>query len=130
MPALFSTHDITNQPPPFEGRNLFADDAPLRAAVDRYAPDAASTLDLFGAVCGSHEAFERGRLANEHTPRLKTHDAQGRRLDIVEFHPAYHACLATSFAAGLHCSTWEHLAVPGAGPRPGAQVARAAGFYM
>jgi len=130
MPALFSTHEVTNQSPPFEGRNLFADDAPLQAAVARHAPDAAATLHDLGAQFGSREAFERGRLANEYTPRLKTHDRQGRRLDVVEFHPAYHECLATSFAAGLHCSTWEHLATPGASPPSGAQVARAAGFYM
>ena len=130
MSAPFPTHDVTNQPPPFEGRNLFADDATLREAVGRHAPDDAAALTQLGATFGSPEAFERGRLANEHPPRLKTHDRQGRRLDIVEFHPAYHECLAASFAAGLHCSTWDHLAVPGAEPRPGAQVARAAGFYM
>ncbi len=130
MSALFSTHEVTNQPPPFEGRNLFADDAPLRAAVARYAPDATGALQALGSTLGSQEAFERGRLANEHPPRLKTYDRQGRRLDIVEFHPAYHQCLATSFAAGLHCSTWDHLMTPGAVPRRGAQAARAAGFYM
>jgi len=130
MPALFSTHEVTNQSPPFEGRNLFADDAPLQSAVARHAPDAAAALHDLGAAFGSREAFDRGRLANEYPPRLKTHDRQGRRLDIVEYHPAYHECLAQSFAAGLHCSTWEHLATPGANPRPGAQVARAAGFYM
>ncbi len=130
MPAQFSTHEIFNQSPPFEGRNLFTDDAPLRMVVAHYAPDAAASLSALGSTFGSKEAFERGRLANEHTPRLRTHDRQGRRLDIVEFHPAYHECLTTSFTAGLHCSTWEHLAVPGSAPRPGAQVARAAGFYM
>ena len=130
MPALFSTHEVTNQSPPFEDRNLFADDAPLQAAVSRYAPDAVAALHDLGVSFGSREAFERGRLANEHPPRLKTHDRQGRRRDIVEFHPAYHECLATSFAAGLHCSTWDHLATPDAAPRPGAQVTRAAGFYM
>ncbi|ODT21172.1 MAG: DNA alkylation response protein [Hyphomicrobium sp. SCN 65-11] len=130
MSQLFSTHEVTNQPPPFEGRNLFADDAPLRSAIARYAPQAADALHALGTTFGSQEAFERGRLANEHPPRLKTHDRQGRRLDIVEFHPAYHQCMATSFAAGLHCSTWEHLATPGAAPPPGAQAARAAGFYM
>jgi len=130
MPAIFATHEITNQPPPFEGRNLFADDAALRAAVSRHAPDAIDGLEALGAAFGSREAFERGRLANEHPPRLRTHDRQGRRLDIVEFHPAYHACLAQSLAAGLHCSTWEHLATSGMPARAGAQVARAAGFYM
>jgi putative acyl-CoA dehydrogenase len=130
MAPRFATHDVTNQSPPFEGRNLFADDAALRDAVGRYAPDAAEALTNLGSTFGSREAFERGHLANEHPPRLRTHDRQGRRLDVVEFHPAYHECLAASFAAGLHCRTWEHLAIPGAAPRPGAHVARAAGFYM
>ncbi len=88
MPALFSTHEVTNQSPPFEGRNLFADDAALQAVVARHAPDAAVALHDLGAIFGSREAFERGRLANEYPPRLKTHDRQGRRLNIVEFHPA------------------------------------------
>jgi len=130
MSQQITTHEVSNQSPPFEGRNLFTDDAALRAAVARYAPDAAAGLVDLGAAFGSREAFELGRLANEHPPRLRTHDRQGRRLDVVEFHPAYHECLTASFAAVLHCSTWEHLARPGASPRPGAQVARAAGFYM
>ncbi len=130
MPARFSTHEVTNQPPPFEGRNLFADDAALRDAVLRHSPHATGKLTALGATFGSREAFDRGRLANEHPPRLKIHDRQGRRLDQVEFHPAYHACMEASFSAGLHCSTWDHLATPGAKPAPGAQVSRAAGFYM
>lgn len=130
MPAPFGTHDVTNQSPPFEPRNLYADDAALRDAVLRHAPAAAARLSALGTSFGSREAFERGRLANEHPPRLRTHDQHGYRLDRVEFHPAYHACLSESFAAGLHCSTWDHLATPGAMPVPGAQVVRAAGFYM
>src|SRR5690606_17273273 len=85
-------------------------------------------LAEFGAVCGSAEALERGRLANEYPPRLKTHDPKGRRLDVVEFHPAYHACMARSMAEGLHCSSWEEDQT-GSAPAA-ANVARAGAFYM
>ncbi|MGB3720905.1 MAG: isovaleryl-CoA dehydrogenase [Proteobacteria bacterium] len=119
--------EAPNQSPPFVDVNLFATDTALREAVVREgAGHAVRQLEEFGALCGSAEAFEQGRLANEYPPRLRTHDAQGRRIDFVEFHPAYHACMAQSMGAGLHCGSWERsgnsaLAV---------NVARAAAFYM
>jgi len=91
---------------------------------------AVEQLTAFGAICGSAESFERGRLANEHTPRLKAFDSKGRRIDIVEFHPAYHECMNISVAQGLHCSPSDYLARPGASPATGANVARSAGCYM
>src|SRR5688500_3901667 len=127
----FSTHEVFNQPPPFEDVNLYGSDAALKEAVAREGGGgAASALVAFGHLCRSAEAFERGRLANENPPRLRTHDRQGRRLDRVDYHPAYHACMEASCAAGLHSSAWQHLAGAGHGPRPGVNVARAAGFYM
>ena len=70
--------------------------------------------------CGSAEAFERGRLANENPPRLRTHDRQGRRLDRVDYHPAYHACMEASCAAGLHSRPGSTSPAPdtGRGPVP------------
>lgn len=131
MTKPFSTHDVTNQSPPFEDANLFASDKALQEAVAREGGGhAVKTLNAFGLTCGSAESFEQGRLANEHPPRLRTHDQKGRRLDIVEYHPSYHACMETSFAQGLHSSVWAHLATPGEPPRPGANVIRAAGSYM
>ena len=131
MSRLFTTHEVVNQSPPFENVNLFSSDRPLMDAVTREGGgQAANRLTAFGAVCGSAEAFERGRLANEYTPRLKAFDPKGRRLDTVEFHPAYHECMQISVGEGLHCSAWDHLAEPGAAPMPGANVARSAGCYM
>jgi putative acyl-CoA dehydrogenase len=127
----FSTHEVFNQSPPFEDVNLFTSDAALQDAVTREGGDhALDSLIAFGALCGSAEAFERGRLANENPPRLRTHDRHGRRLDLVEYHPAYHACMAASCGQGLHAAAWQHLARAGEFPRPGANVARAAGLYM
>jgi putative acyl-CoA dehydrogenase len=124
--------EVTNQSPPFEGTNLFTTDRPLREAVIREGGEAAITgLSAFGAKCGSAEAAQQSRLANEFPPRLKAFDRQGRRLDVVEFHPAYNALMATSCAEGLHSKVWQHLASGGSGkPASGIGVVRAAGFYM
>jgi len=131
MNSTFVTHEVLNQSPPFENVNLFTSDRALVEAVSREgAGFAAKRLAAFGEACGSAAAFERGRLANENPPRLKPFDSKGHRLDMVEFHPAYHECMALSVAEGLHCSSWDHLADPGAKPAPGANVARSAGCYM
>ena len=127
----FQTHEVFNQSPPFQDVNLFVSDRVLQEAVAREgAGHAADALARFGHTCGSAEALDQARLANEHPPRLRSFDAKGFRLDVVEFHPAYHALMAISIGQGLHCSAWEHLAQAGAERRPGAAVARAAGCYM
>jgi putative acyl-CoA dehydrogenase len=131
MSSAFATHEVLNQSPPFEDINLFMNDRALIEAVNREGGGGAvKRLEAFGAACGSAAAFERGRLANEYPPRLRAFDTKGRRLDVVEFHPAYHECMAMSAAEGLHCSAWEHLAEPGGRPLLGANVARSAGCYM
>ena len=131
MDDTFATHDVINQSPVLEDINLFSTDRPLMEAVLREgAGHAAKRLAAFGQICGSAEALQQGRLANENPPRLKTFDAKGRRLDIVEFHPAYHACMEISVKQGLHCSAWDHLASPDSKPAPGANVARSAASYM
>jgi putative acyl-CoA dehydrogenase len=127
----FATHEVLNQSPPFEDINLYATDRALAEAVNREGGGtAARRLAEFGAACGSAAAFERGRLANENPPRLKAFDTKGHRLDVVEFHPAYHECMGVSAAEGLHCSAWEHLRDPGGKPPAGANVVRSAGCYM
>ena len=131
MAGPFSTHDVINQPPPFEDVNLFTSDAALQDAVKREGGrDAVKPLTAFGLITGTAEAFEQGRLANKHLPELETHDRQGRRRDTVIFHPAYHACMETSCAEGLHSSVWAHLATGGGSAPPDANVARAGAFYM
>jgi putative acyl-CoA dehydrogenase len=130
-----ATHEVFNQSPPFEEINLFTSDCALTEAVQREGEQASLEASLerlaaFGAVCGSAEALTLGRLANENPPRLRSFDSQGRRLDVVEFHPAYHRLMQISTAEGLHCSAWDHLAGDVSAPTPGANVARSAGCYM
>jgi putative acyl-CoA dehydrogenase len=131
MSTRSTTHEVQNQPPPFEDVNLYATDSALIDAVEREGGgQAAGALDTFGKVAGSAEALERGRLANEVTPKLATHDRYGKRRDTVTFHPAYHTLMRTSCTEGLHSSVWTHVNKKGGTRPPGAHVARAGAFYM
>ena len=84
-------------------------------------------LSEFGQHWGSAEMAERGRVANENTPKLRTFDSRGVRRDEVEFHPAYHELMARSAHAGVHNSTWDAHGKPAGGA---SEVVRAAKFYM
>jgi putative acyl-CoA dehydrogenase len=121
MPA---THDVTNQPPPLVGYDVFGADSALVDAVRREGADwAVDDLHDLGRLAGSEQAIRWGFEANEHPPRLRTHDRYGHRVDEVEYHPAYHDLLGTAVARGLHASPWRD-------PREGAHVARAAAFLV
>ena len=131
MPGPFDTHEVANQSPPLVDVDLYALDRALGEAVVREGGAAAADgLEAFGARCGSAEAAEWSRLANEVTPRLRTHDGKGRRLDIVEFHPAYHELMRTTIGHGQATMAWEHLLDPGAAAPAGVVVRRAAGTYL
>lgn len=125
---MSSARAVLNQSPPFFDINLFGCDVPLMEAVAAYgARDHAEELSLFGRLWGSAAMAERGRLANENPPKLKTYDARGFRRDEVEFHPAYHELMAHSAHAGLHNSTWSRAGTSAGGA---AEVVRAAKFFI
>ena len=118
-----TTHEVVNQVPPMVGHDT-ADDPALRDCVAREGAGwALPGLHELGRLAGGEEAAEHGRLANEHPPVLRTHDRYGHRIDEVEFHPSWHELMRTAVGHGLHAAPW-------ADDRPGAHVARAAGFYL
>jgi putative acyl-CoA dehydrogenase len=124
----FATHEVFNQSPPFVDVDLFALDPALAQAVAANGGAAAAKeLSEFGRHWGSAGMAERGRLANENSPKLRTFDSRGNRSDQVEFHPAYHELMAHSAHAGLHNSTWTTEGQPAGAPT---EVVRAAKFYM
>jgi putative acyl-CoA dehydrogenase len=126
--ASFSTHEVFNQSPLFEDVDLYGLDRPLVEAVAaNNGAYAQQELSEFGLHWGSAAMAERGRLANENTPKLRTFDSRGNRRDEVEFHPAYHELMARSAHAGVHNSTWDAAGNPAGGA---SEVIRAAKFYM
>ncbi len=118
-----SATPFPNQPPPFEGRNLYLCDTALREAVARDVPDAEAALIAWGATLGERETYALADAANRQGPQLRSFDRRGERIDEVEFHPAWHRLMAMAAAAGEHASPWS-------APRPGAQVARAAMYVL
>jgi putative acyl-CoA dehydrogenase len=124
----FDTHEVFNQAAPFADVNLFRCDPALREGLAREGAGwAAATLDALGARLGSADAQELARLANEFTPRLVNFDRLGRRIDEIEFHPAWHSLMRMLIESGAHSLPWEG----GEGERQaGAQVARAAAYLL
>jgi len=98
---------MTNQSPIHAGHNAFETDGVL-SELSKGLPK--SVLDGFstqGKWVASREALDLARLANENPPQLRTHDAKGERIDLVEFHPAYHALMRRGVSSGLHASIWD-----------------------
>ena len=100
---MVTTHEVFNQPAPLVDTNLFSANRAMQAALAFNAPALdTAPLHALGAVVGSGEMQTHARLANVHTPQLKTHNRFGQRIDQVEFHPSYHALMTEAVAAGLH----------------------------
>ena len=116
-----ATHEVTNQPPPLAGRNLFEDNVPLGEALDREGGGwARERLVKAGAFWGG-EPMEWGVLANERPPVLHRHDRYGNRVDRVDFDGSWHRLMEAGVRDELHALPWRE-------PREGAHVARGALF--
>jgi putative acyl-CoA dehydrogenase len=117
--APFTTHEVANQVPPLEERNLFEDNVPLVEALARegggWAHERAREV---GAAWGG-APLRWGFEANENPPKLKTFDRYGHRIDEVEFHRAWHDLMALAVRHELHSLPWTSR-------NDGAHVARTA----
>ena len=122
-----ATHEVFNQPLPLADINLFDTNRPLQDAVRFNAQGAdLARLKAVGALAGSATMQNEARLANAHLPQLRTHDRYGHRIDVVEFHPGYHALMRGATEAGLHGTPYA-AAEQASGH---AHVQRAAAFMM
>jgi len=118
-----ATHEVLNQAKPATGWNAFSDDKLLTAIAERDAPWVKELAEALGAHAGKEEIQELARLANKHTPELKTHDRYGNRLDWVEFHPAWHQLMALAFGHEVHSLAWT-------AKQPGGHAARGVMTYI
>jgi putative acyl-CoA dehydrogenase len=117
------THEVTNQVPPLAGYDVAAE-LPLLEGLEREGGGwYADRLHDLGRRAGQADWLKAGDDANAYPPKLLTHDRYGHRVDEVEFHPSWHALMDVAVTEGLAGG----LAWSG---RPGAHVARAAGFSV
>ncbi|MCW3463924.1 acyl-CoA dehydrogenase family protein [Chitinophaga nivalis] len=96
-----------NQVPALEDYNSFTTHAVLQQLMHTYGAGwMQEQATAFGHIMGSHSMQEAGNLANKYLPVLKTHDRYGNRLDVVEFHPAYHEMMTTAIQHQVHTIAW------------------------
>ncbi|WP_375575045.1 acyl-CoA dehydrogenase family protein [Paracidovorax oryzae] len=119
-----ATHEVFNQYAELADYDLLATDAALQEALQRAgAGHALPALGEYARRLGSAETQAMAQLANRHTPTLHRFDSRGRRIDRVEFHPAWDALMALYRGQGL-------VSMPFDSDRAGRWSAWAAGFYL
>lgn len=113
-----------NQVPDLPDYNLFLTDEALKNAVlTQGAGDWYADLEQWGARLGTQDLFTLGAQANQHSPSLRSFDRRGKRIDVIDFHPAWYKFLELAFAQGMHGSPWFT-------DKPGAHAKRAAHYLM
>ena len=106
------------------GDNLLDGDLALVEALRREGGSAFEDgCREFGALLGDAGVIAAGFEANDTPPQLVRHDRSGRRIDELDFHPAWHRLMGLAVEHGIAGAPW-------ADPTPGAHVARAARFIM
>jgi putative acyl-CoA dehydrogenase len=121
----YATHEVLNQPGSLADYDAYSDDKPLVDAVNALGAGwTEQILRRAGLLVGSTNVQQLARQANRNLPELRTHDRFGNRIDVVEFHPAYHDLMRLIYETQAHSFAWTHR------DKPGAHVARAALSYM
>ncbi len=120
---MHTTHEVLNQAEALVDVNLFEGNRALQDAIAHQLPEFdRRRLNALGAEAGSATLQQHARLANFHSPTLRTHDLLGRRRDEVEFHPSYHALMEAALRHRLHATPWSE--------GPGGHIERAAAFML
>jgi putative acyl-CoA dehydrogenase len=105
--------------------DLFGTHLALVEAVRRHGAQAhEGALADLGRLAGTHRSARWAESVDRYPPQLRTHDPAGRRIDEVEYHPAWHRLLQNGIRAGLTAAPWEE------GAPPAAHLARAAALVV
>ena len=118
------THEVSNQATALTNYNSYKDPALREAVHGSGGAWAEDHLLGFGAQCGSAHWQAEAAAANLHKPVLRTHDRFGHRVDVVDYHPAYHELMRLSLESGVSSFGWRNH------HRAGAQTARGALMHM
>ena len=111
------------------GHDPLGSDPALQAALARAQAQAwLPGLKQHARTVGSATFAQWADQANRHTPQLQQWDARGRRIDQVEFHPAWHRVLSHYRAQQLIDMPFSPTV--SAGLQRGRWSAWAAGFYL
>ena len=123
-PFGYGTHEVLNQAPAMADYDAYSHDPALGKILSIFNAEwVAPHTSAVGKQVGSTRVQELARQANRSLPELRTHDRWGRRVDQIEFHPAWHELMTLAMRDEFHSLCWTK-------PKRGAQVARAAVSYL
>ncbi|RFF26386.1 MULTISPECIES: acyl-CoA dehydrogenase family protein [unclassified Wenzhouxiangella] len=120
--SQLDTHEVFNQPQALTDYDPYEAHPALQESLVREGGGAFEReVRDFGRLAAS-EIGPLGFDANEYTPRLRTHDRFGHRIDRVDYHPAYHRIMEIGLGHGLASLTWSD--------KPGGRIARSAMMFL
>lgn len=97
-----ATHCVFNQGLPLTNFNLYKSDPHLISFTNNFAdPLASQVLNTHGVRCGTEGLMNTARIAEKSKPELSQFDIYGRRVDVVDYHDAYHQLMSTGLEAGV-----------------------------
>jgi putative acyl-CoA dehydrogenase len=118
------SHEVTNTPPVLAGHNAYDADPALAEALHREGAGwAEARARRLGAMVGNQAIQAKARQANRNIPEFRPFDSYGRRVDVVEYHPAYHDLMSLAMEAEVHSLAWT-------ASEKGGHVARAALSFL
>jgi len=127
------THEVFNQSRPFLRVNLLESDPALKRSIVAFLKkdkpetlqQSMSLLNTVGERCGSEKMMQTADLAEKNRPTLRQFDHYGNRIDVVDFHPAYHELMSFSLSFGGAAHGYNNSL-----QNSGSHVTRAALMYM
>mmetsp|Transcript_26721 Transcript_26721/g.44666 ORF Transcript_26721/g.44666 Transcript_26721/m.44666 type:complete len:685 (+) Transcript_26721:53-2107(+) len=118
------THEVFNQATYLEDFDVYESDSALRESIIKFGASHIDHLQNFGHISGTSSVIQTAMMAESNRPVLKQFDTFGRRIDVVDYHHAYHKIMSHAISNGAAGHGFRHHGTAGS------QVARAALIYM
>jgi len=124
MNKELNTHQVINQPQALVNYNSYQSDVALQQVCAQFSGEwGADSFKELGGLLGQAEWIDKGDVVNKITPEFHSHDAYGRRIDEVRYHPAYHELMALACKYDIPSLPWKNS-------QPGSHVVRMARNYL
>ncbi len=118
-----ATHSVFNQSTPLQNINVFKSDPALVDSVKVFGGTHTLHLNEFGIKSGQDAIINAAELAEKNKPTLRQFDNYGRRIDVADYHDAYHTIMRHGLENGCAGHGFKHNTT-------GSHVTRAALIYM